>query len=334
MRIMSARRSCGTANAFREGLALLAAISQRIAAAPTVHLRPLVHWSQPAIAVFCHGGDMAGTECEDVLGVKTGYRRVRHESGRVMFSPPASVQGRSQHEYVRPPSTDHLDTVSSIMFQPMRLIEVYMERRRNEGAGEMEEPRENPRPATSSGNDQKGDEALDVRVSVARIAPSLLDLTRTVSIHRRSWSGMRVAGPEGRTFHRNRSSTRVVRRHPGCGAGRIPRGGCLGHSRILHTVNRRAKDDTSMRTKCPPARLLPRRSGFNPRSGHSGFSHLGIVPTMPLVGGFSRDSPVSAAPLFRRCSIITSITLIGSQDLDVKSRPNLFTHFTHSLLRC
>ncbi|KAJ8867547.1 hypothetical protein PR048_031349 [Dryococelus australis] len=48
--------------------------------------------------------------------------------------------------------------------------------------------------------------------------------------------------------------------------------------------------------------------------------------TMPLVGGFSRGSPVSPAPSFRRCSILTSITLIGSQDLDVKSRPNPFTH--------
>ncbi|KAJ8898447.1 hypothetical protein PR048_003807 [Dryococelus australis] len=36
--------------------------------------------------------------------------------------------------------------------------------------------------------------------------------------------------------------------------------------------------------------------------------------TMPLVNGFS------PAPSFRRCSIITSITLIGSQDLTVKSR--------------
>ncbi|KAJ8866855.1 hypothetical protein PR048_032716 [Dryococelus australis] len=47
--------------------------------------------------------------------------------------------------------------------------------------------------------------------------------------------------------------------------------------------------------------------------------------TMPLVGGFSRGSPVSPALSFRRCSILTSITLIASQDLDVKSRPNLFT---------
>ncbi|KAJ8874590.1 hypothetical protein PR048_025456, partial [Dryococelus australis] len=44
--------------------------------------------------------------------------------------------------------------------------------------------------------------------------------------------------------------------------------------------------------------------------------------TTPLVGGSSRGSPVLS---FRRCSILTSITFIGSQDLD-KSRPNLFAH--------
>ncbi|KAJ8884350.1 hypothetical protein PR048_016207 [Dryococelus australis] len=52
----------------------------------------------------------------------------------------------------------------------------------------------------------------------------------------------------------------------------------------------------------------------------------GLCRTMPLVGGFPRGSPASPAPAFRCCSIFTSITLIGSQDLAVKSRPNLFTH--------
>ncbi|KAJ8880382.1 hypothetical protein PR048_016851 [Dryococelus australis] len=47
---------------------------------------------------------------------------------------------------------------------------------------------------------------------------------------------------------------------------------------------------------------------------------------MPLVGGFSRGSPVSPAPSFRRCSMLTSIALIGSEDLAVKSHLNLFTH--------
>ncbi|KAJ8881138.1 hypothetical protein PR048_017611 [Dryococelus australis] len=34
----------------------------------------------------------------------------------------------------------------------------------------------------------------------------------------------------------------------------------------------------------------------------------------PLVGGFSRGSPVLPAPSFRRCSVFTSITHVGSQD--------------------
>ncbi|KAJ8872139.1 hypothetical protein PR048_025741 [Dryococelus australis] len=52
--------------------------------------------------------------------------------------------------------------------------------------------------------------------------------------------------------------------------------------------------------------------------------------TMPLVGRFSRGSPVSPTPSFRRRSIFTSITFAGSQDLAVKSHPNLFTSL-HSL---
>ncbi|KAJ8880271.1 hypothetical protein PR048_016737 [Dryococelus australis] len=53
--------------------------------------------------------------------------------------------------------------------------------------------------------------------------------------------------------------------------------------------------------------------------------------TMPLVGGFSRGSPVPPVPSFQRRSIFSSIPLIGSQDLAVKSHPNLFAlSLTHS----
>ncbi|KAJ8865667.1 hypothetical protein PR048_033187 [Dryococelus australis] len=45
--------------------------------------------------------------------------------------------------------------------------------------------------------------------------------------------------------------------------------------------------------------------------------------TMPLVGGSSRGSPVSPALSIWRCSLLTSITLIGSQDLDVKAWPHI-----------
>ncbi|KAJ8894526.1 hypothetical protein PR048_007183 [Dryococelus australis] len=48
--------------------------------------------------------------------------------------------------------------------------------------------------------------------------------------------------------------------------------------------------------------------------------------TMSLIGTFSLGSPVSPDPQFRRCPILTSIALIGSEDSAVKSRPNPFAH--------
>ncbi|KAJ8878333.1 hypothetical protein PR048_018910 [Dryococelus australis] len=71
-------------------------------------------------------------------------------------------------------------------------------------------------------------------------------------------------------------------------------------------------------------RLLTSRLGEPvsiPGGVATGFSRGGIV----LVGGFSQRSPISHALTFRRCSILTSITLISSQDLDVKSRRDLLT---------
>ncbi|KAJ8874994.1 hypothetical protein PR048_022884 [Dryococelus australis] len=50
--------------------------------------------------------------------------------------------------------------------------------------------------------------------------------------------------------------------------------------------------------------------------------------TMLLAGGFSWRYSISYAHSFRRCSI-RRFTLIGSQELDLKSCPNLFTF--HSL---
>ncbi|KAJ8888239.1 hypothetical protein PR048_007726 [Dryococelus australis] len=45
--------------------------------------------------------------------------------------------------------------------------------------------------------------------------------------------------------------------------------------------------------------------------------------TIPLVGGLSRGSPISPALSFRCCPILTSVIIIGSQGLAVKSRPIL-----------
>ncbi|KAJ8872420.1 hypothetical protein PR048_026024 [Dryococelus australis] len=55
----------------------------------------------------------------------------------------------------------------------------------------------------------------------------------------------------------------------------------------------------------------PRRSGFNPD-----FCMWESRRMMSLVGGFSRRSPVSPALTFRCWSLVTSIILIGYQDLD------------------
>ncbi|KAJ8871520.1 hypothetical protein PR048_027842 [Dryococelus australis] len=53
-------------------------------------------------------------------------------------------------------------------------------------------------------------------------------------------------------------------------------------------------------------------------------SHMGIVPD-DAVG----QRVFSEISRFLRSFVLTSITLIDSKDLDVKSLPNLFTHFTH-----
>ncbi|KAJ8875139.1 hypothetical protein PR048_023032 [Dryococelus australis] len=79
-------------------------------------------------------------------------------------------------------------------------------------------------------------------------------------------------------------------------------------------------------SKSTHAHLPPRRSGFNTRPGHSEFSHVGIVPVDAVGRRAFLASPASPAPSFRCRFILTSIIPIGSQDLDVKSRPNYFTH--------
>ncbi|KAJ8873479.1 hypothetical protein PR048_024297 [Dryococelus australis] len=62
-----------------------------------------------------------------------------------------------------------------------------------------------------------------------------------------------------------------------------------------------------------------------------GFPHVGIVPDDAagqwVFSGISRFLPALS---FRWCSIPLRFFLIGTQNLDVKSRPNLFTHCTTS----
>ncbi|KAJ8873745.1 hypothetical protein PR048_024579 [Dryococelus australis] len=79
------------------------------------------------------------------------------------------------------------------------------------------------------------------------------------------------------------------------------------------------------RRRIHPACLPPRRYGYNPRPGHSGFSHVGIVPDDAI--GRRVFSGIS-----RHCSIFTSITLIVSQDLDCSNAQNQSTPFSLDVL--
>ncbi|KAJ8890638.1 hypothetical protein PR048_010147 [Dryococelus australis] len=70
----------------------------------------------------------------------------------------------------------------------------------------------------------------------------------------------------------------------------------------------------------PPSHADKARTGLNPRPGHTRIFACGNrAVRCRLSVGFLALS-------FRRCSILTSITLIGSQVLAVKRRPKLITH--------
>ncbi|KAJ8892081.1 hypothetical protein PR048_004659 [Dryococelus australis] len=69
------------------------------------------------------------------------------------------------------------------------------------------------------------------------------------------------------------------------------------------------------------------RSGFNPWLGHSGFSYVAIVPD-DAVGRWVFSGICHFPALsFPRCSILASITLIGSQDIDVVQISSLTQSF-------
>ncbi|KAJ8892177.1 hypothetical protein PR048_004757 [Dryococelus australis] len=61
-------------------------------------------------------------------------------------------------------------------------------------------------------------------------------------------------------------------------------------------------------------------------AGSPDFRNWELCQTMPLVGRFSQESPISPTASFRCHSAFTSITLVGSQGFAFKSRPNFFTH--------
>ncbi|KAJ8880656.1 hypothetical protein PR048_017126 [Dryococelus australis] len=87
------------------------------------------------------------------------------------------------------------------------------------------------------------------------------------------------------------------------------------------------------RSDCSPRTKANRVQ--SPAGSHPDFRMWESCRAMPLVGGFSWGTPVSPGLSFRRCSILTSLTLIGSENLDVKSRPSLTNTGTlHVHRRC
>ncbi|KAJ8889477.1 hypothetical protein PR048_008976 [Dryococelus australis] len=74
------------------------------------------------------------------------------------------------------------------------------------------------------------------------------------------------------------------------------------------------------------ARLPPRRTGFDPRPAHSGCSHVGIVPDDAAVRQcFLGDLPIPLPLQSGAAPNPHHFIPIGSQDLDLKRRPNLST---------
>ncbi|KAJ8881639.1 hypothetical protein PR048_018125 [Dryococelus australis] len=96
----------------------------------------------------------------------------------------------------------------------------------------------------------------------------------------------------------------------------------IAAARLHADTERTAHCQQCLRLACSPPTKANR---VQSTAGSPDFCKWESCRTMLLVGGFSRRYPVHPAPSFRRCSIFTSITLVGSEDLSVKSCPNLFT---------
>ncbi|KAJ8873772.1 hypothetical protein PR048_024606 [Dryococelus australis] len=168
----------------------------------------------------------------------------------------------------------------------------------------------------------RSDEALEVRVSVARIAPLLLNLGRGVptavhptlligfvwSAHRPPISAICDRSPADLHMDDEADVAECIS-SSSCGSHYFIFGGATVAERLACPPPTKPN-----RVQCPVGSL--RMFACGNRAGRCRWS-----------AGFFRGSPVSPTHSFRRCSILISTTLIGSQDLDVKNHPNLFTHF-------
>ncbi|KAJ8894519.1 hypothetical protein PR048_007176 [Dryococelus australis] len=158
---------------------------------------------------------------------------------------------------------------------------------------------------------RRSDEALGVRVSVALIAPSLLDLGRSGPMGVHPTLELRLLGRPG-------SPDRELSAVPGSQSDirRVSQ-------RLALPIRESVGATVAERLACsPPTKAIRVQSlagslqifACGNRTGRCRWST-----------GVSRGSLISSTPLFRRCSTLTSITLIETQDLDDRSCPNLFT---------
>ncbi|KAJ8865997.1 hypothetical protein PR048_033521 [Dryococelus australis] len=95
---------------------------------------------------------------------------------------------------------------------------------------------------------------------------------------------------------------------------------CLREIGVLRVKPRQLRATVAERLACPPPTMAIRAQS---PAGSPDFRMWESWRTMPLVGESSWGSPASPPPPPPRChSILTPITLIGPQDLTVKSIPN------------
>ncbi|KAJ8882404.1 hypothetical protein PR048_014212 [Dryococelus australis] len=102
---------------------------------------------------------------------------------------------------------------------------------------------------------------------------------------------------------------------------------CPGSFPVLHSPQVPACPGSRRQATYIAYLPLTKANRVHSPAGSPDFHKWELCRTMPLAGGFSRGSPFYPAPSFRCRFIFTSITLISSQDLTVKSHPTLLTLF-------
>ncbi|KAJ8877310.1 hypothetical protein PR048_021764 [Dryococelus australis] len=183
---------------------------------------------------------------------------------------------------------------------------------------------------------RRSDEALVVRVSVARMAPSLRDLERNERFGRfmktrKEMLHICILKQYGKkTFAK-------IYAHRGSRNTEMEGVGKKTHTHLRNRKKAALKLSASLLPAPPPPPFPPTNSTgtsvaerlarspptkakrVQSPAGSPDFRTWESYRTMPLVGGFPRGSPVSPASSLRRRSLFSSIIDVGSQYLAVKS---------------